>query len=434
MGPLEIHLNGADSGAGFVIVSDPAWPLPAVLTLRTTDGSAGEVACRTAPGSGAALEISPVTVLVSGTPVEVGLSATTPSQGQNDTAVEVVYGDAILARFDLTAITAPRIRFKGRYQFRPATNFDPFDDPWGTDSSDFRLYAVRGPNAEDPNQPPDEPALDRTIRFHDAVALRPHCAPIEVVVTEVEAEVGGATLGFTTGDPLIGQTVRLGPNCMIEERDGAFAPEGEAPLGDFRLEIGSVFAGASAPAAPGNQDSGAPRANGIIPLAGANPPYLPAYFGYLEPTWAARAAAVIATKQARLAAETPADARAGRIRDRRLREHQIAAGGIAAPMRFMQRYEGKLDRELSFAPNPTGGLAYLATLSAITFAGDFLDFDTDCQCGSVTGTLGAAADALAFPPGAMLPPGAGRNLPRETNDERRSTAIQEGDSNGTAQP
>src|SRR4029453_458188 len=46
----------------------------------------------------------------------------------------------------------------------------PSDHPRGENSS-FGVYAVEGP---DPGNP-DEPPLDRIVRFHDAVALRPFC-------------------------------------------------------------------------------------------------------------------------------------------------------------------------------------------------------------------------------------------------------------------
>jgi hypothetical protein len=82
-------------------------------------------------------------------------------------------------------------------------------------------------------------------------------------------------------------------------------------------------------------------------------------------------------------------------------------------MLFMQNYTGQMDRDLSFPPDLVGVLAYLATLDEVRFSGDFLDFDTDCQCGSVTGTLGAAAEAPAFAPASLMPAGEGREPPPE---------------------
>ncbi len=55
----------------------------------------------------------------------------------------------------------------------------------------------------------------------------------------------------------------------------------------------------------------------------------------------------------------------------------------------MERYTGLIDRDLTIAPGAAGILAYLAGLPAIHIAANFLGFDTDCQTGYVTGTLGA---------------------------------------------
>jgi hypothetical protein len=303
------------------------------------------------------------------------------------------------------------VRFEGRFQLRLATNSDPFDEKWGTADSSFRLYAVQGPNLLDPAQPTDEPELDRIIRFHDVVALRPHCRLVEVTVEGIEAEVGGATVRFTAGDPLIDQPVRLGPACKIEEHD-VFALTGRAPIGEFRLEIGALFSGASAPAAPPNQPpSNAPRANGIIDLTEGIPPYNPSDFGYLEDDWLKRADAVVAKKRADLEGEEPVGPAAERIRTRRLQEHMDSPCGVAGAMLFMQNYTGEMDRDLSFAPDPVGALAYLATLGEVQFSGDFLDFDSDCQCGSVIGTLGKKTPPPTFAAASLMPPGEGRELP-----------------------
>ena len=53
-----------------------------------------------------------------------------------------------------------------------------------------------------------------------------------------------------------------------------------------------------------------------------------------------------------------------------------------------------IDRNLTIAPNASGVLGYLASLPAIQFHADFFDFDTDCQTGTVTGTLSIQAPAV----------------------------------------
>jgi hypothetical protein len=398
LGQLEIRLNGAPSGEGFVIVSTAAPSLPATLSLRTTDGSAGDVTVRQGPGSAGTLTFSPTTVHVSGNPVSVQVLAGTPSQAEGDASVEIVQGNTVVAQFSLTAIEAPAVRFAGRFQCRLATDPDAFDDPWGTNSS-FGVYAVQGPDPANP----DELPLDRIIRFQDAVALRPFCRPIGVVVVSIEAQVDGSTSSFSVGDPLIGQPVRLGPNCKFDGRNRTFAPDGFEPISDFRLEIGTLFVGESAAAVsrPTSNDppgSTAPYASGIFNLDSLNT-WQPANFGYPGASWAERSWTLVATKLAALVAQQPASGAATRIRDRRIREHVDTRpghglGAITTPLRLLEGYTGLIDRNLTIAPNASGVLAYLASLPAIQFDADFFDFDTDCQTGTVTGTLSVQAPAV----------------------------------------
>src|SRR5215204_3825354 len=106
MGPLEIQLNGVPSGEGFVIVSSGDAALPATFSLRTTDGSEGDVTLRSAPGSGSTLSLPSNPVHISGEPVEVQIVATSSSGAQNDTTIEVVEGGVVLDQFALTGIAA----------------------------------------------------------------------------------------------------------------------------------------------------------------------------------------------------------------------------------------------------------------------------------------------------------------------------------------
>jgi hypothetical protein len=68
MDPLDVRIHGAASGEGSVIVSGDAAPLPATPTLRTTDGSEGDITLRPAAGCAATLSLSPETIHVSGEP------------------------------------------------------------------------------------------------------------------------------------------------------------------------------------------------------------------------------------------------------------------------------------------------------------------------------------------------------------------------------
>jgi hypothetical protein len=417
MGPLEVRLNDVSSGEGFVIVSGAQQPLPATLSLRTTDGSEGDVACRAAAG-GATLSFSPTTVHVSETPVTVQILAATASSARNDTTVEVTQGNDVLVQFALTAVDTPLLRFRGRFQCRLATDNDDWFHAWGVDSS-FSMYAVHSSDVIAPGEPPDEPPLDRIIRFQDIVAQRPFCDPIGVAVTQIEADLAGTPVAFTAGDTMIGLPVRLGPDCKFDARNQDFAPNGFEPISDFRLSIEPVFAGRSAPAAPRlpGQDppTTAPYGDGFIPLDGLDS-WKPADFGFEEATWVEHAKAHVEAKLVNLEGEPLADPRAVRINARRIQEHKDTrpAHGMDA-MRFAQerieRYTGLIDRDLLIAPHADGMLAYLASLPAIQFVGEFFNFDSDCQTGIVTGTLGAAQEMVARaspsgPVGPRVAPGA----------------------------
>ncbi|HEX2807050.1 MAG TPA: hypothetical protein VHN80_12870, partial [Kineosporiaceae bacterium] len=220
LGPLEIRLEGSASGQAFLIVSDDVHAATAQLTVRTTDGSEGDVSLRVRAGSGTTISLSSATVHVSGTASAVSVVATSASAAPNDTAIEILQGPTVLAQFELTVAAAPSLRFSGRFQCRLATDPDDYDDPWGHQSS-FGVYAVQGPDPANP----DEPPLDRIVRFHDAVAVRPFCGPVGVLTVAVEAQVGGQTLRFTDGDASIGQSVRLGPECVFDSRNRTFAPD-----------------------------------------------------------------------------------------------------------------------------------------------------------------------------------------------------------------
>jgi hypothetical protein len=106
IGALEALLGGAPSGSAVVVVSAGATPTPAQLSLRTTDGSQGDVTIRVAAGSVATLEVSPTTAHVSGTATHVDVVATTPSASANDTTIEVVQGPTVVASVALTAVAA----------------------------------------------------------------------------------------------------------------------------------------------------------------------------------------------------------------------------------------------------------------------------------------------------------------------------------------
>lgn len=132
--------------------------------------------------------------------------------------------------------------------------------------------------------------------------------------------------------------------------------------------------------------STAPYADGLFKLDEVGP-WKPGDFGYPEATWAAHATAVTTAKKTALLAQENGTAAQNRIRDRRIQEHNNNISGIRFAMRLIERYSGLIDQAVTITPGDSAMLLYLATFTKIAFRGEFFNFDTDAQSGTVTGTL-----------------------------------------------
>ena len=88
--------------------------------------------------------------------------------------------------------------------------------------------------------------------------------------------------------------------------------------------------------------------------------------------------------------QVPQSAAESRIRTRRIQEHTDNLGGLQFTLRMVERYSGLIDREIAISPGVSAVLGYFTSLPAFAFRGEFFDFDTDCQGGTVTGTIGPA--------------------------------------------
>jgi hypothetical protein len=385
---LELTLNGATSGNGFLISPSGGQVFSGTLSLRITAGLEIDVMLRTADASAAPVFFDTAMVHASATETNVKVHGTNASAVANDTIIEAVAGTTVLAQLKLTVVQKPAIRYSGRFQCRLATDPDPFNHQWGVHSS-FGMYSVEGP---DPMNP-DELPLDRIIRFQDAVALRPFSEPVGVTVTAIEAMVGGANTLFNVGDSILDLPVRLGPNCKLESQDGAFAQPGFEPISDFEFHIAGVLSGRSGAAAPRNlsdpPSTTAPYADGLYKLDEIGP-WKPSDFGYPEPTWTLHAAAVATAKKAALDAQVPGSPVETRIRDRRLQEYTNNVSGIRFAQRLIERYFGTIDNDINVVPGTSTTLAYFASAPSWSFVGEFFNFDTDLQCGTVTGTIAAS--------------------------------------------
>lgn len=201
-------------------------------------------------------------------PVSIGpgvstmsIQASAQSASRGDTVINVRVG-GMTTSFKLTAIRNPEIWFRGRFEARFATDGDYYNNPRGTDGgtpgSDPGLgpgwtWALEGePNFVPVDSVPttlDKP-VGRVVRFNNPVALRPFVAPVSTAVVEILGATTSGTELFTTGDPIIGATVNLGPNTYLASNqpqnpaDPAPAesnPAGFEPMALFECHIDGFF-------------------------------------------------------------------------------------------------------------------------------------------------------------------------------------------------
>ena len=118
-------------------------------------------------------------------------------------------------------------------------------------------------------------------------------------------------------------------------------------------------------------------------------PLKPSDFGYPDATWTKRAVAITQKKIGQLQAQAAATPKDIAIRDRRILEHTRNLGGVQFALRMMERYTGTVDQHVTVVPGQSTLMQALQALPALRFYGEFFDFDTDCQSGTVWGTLGS---------------------------------------------
>lgn len=388
---IEILLNGVTSGKGFLVTSKTGIKLQGELTLQGITGKPVEVQLRTGAGSHGQIEFEATSVQVAEVPIIVPIWCSDASDVLNDTIVEVCAESLVIATLNFTVVREPTLRLTGRFQCRLATDPDPFDHQWGNASS-FGSYSVRGPDVANPNEPP----LDRIVRFNDPVGVRPFAPDVGVSVVAIEAKVGGSIVRFTTGDVIIGEPAFLGSRCVFEAQDDRFAPAGYEPISNFELTLGATFSGKSATALPRLKEtdpppSTAPYADGFYKLDEIGP-WKPSDFNRGEANWKQYGEAVVAEKQAQLTAQSPANDKESRIRERRLMEHTNNLNGMKFALACVERYSGIIDQELVVNPGKSMTMAYLASVNKYAFWGEFLAFDTDTHTGYFTGTVGTIAE------------------------------------------
>lgn len=401
---IKLRINGSDGPEGFLIAPSGDQEFPACIGLRTDDGSEADATLEvtTAPGVTVELTATQVTVPAGGTSVDIVAKSASGARG--DIKVEVKVGGNVEASLTLTSIPDPRIRFTGRFQARFATDGDFFNEPRGTNAG--WTWALEGEPDFVPatNNVPTSPgmAVGRVVRFQNAVAPRPHVAPIGVEVTAIEGEVGGNTVSFNTGDLVIGQQVSLGPNSYFasnEPQNPADPPPFESyPAGfevmeNFELAIGDRFSGKPADL------NDRPKANGFFPFTAAQLQQLGIIpLGQFN---SQRKAALLADYQQL----SPAD-RTGTAEGRNLATRISHLGGSAAdgippsqgtlPFGWTgsEIYNGIINDAVQINQEDSPVMAYFAGFQSFIYSGRHFNFHSDELCGRFDGTLTAQTRAL----------------------------------------
>ncbi len=268
MSNIVIQVSGSSTGDGFLIAPDSGRTFSVPLKLSTSDGTTVNATIDATPNkAGVTLPAGPVSIGPAVTTIPIQAAAQEHSRG--DTVINVRVG-AVTTSFKLTAIRNPEVWFRGRFEARFATDGDYYNNPRGTDGgtpgSDPGLgpgwtWALEGePNFAPADSVPttlDKP-VGRVVRFNNPVALRPFVAPVSTTVIEIQGATTTGTEVFTSGDPIIGAAVNLGPNTYLASNqpqnpaDPAPAesnPAGFEAMALFECHIDSFFSGTSASAA-----------------------------------------------------------------------------------------------------------------------------------------------------------------------------------------
>jgi hypothetical protein len=310
---VVLSVNGNSVSPGFLVAPDDSRTFTVPLELATDDGTTVDVTIDVMP-NGAGLTVPGGPVSVGPTGVTVPIAAASASAAEGDTSINVHAGAATVT-FTLTAISNPEIWFSGRFEVRFATDNDWYNDPKGTwgagnDGTNPLGFGSEGfgytfwlegeplftPTTVTAGVPdsvpttPDKTGVGRVVRFNNPVAPRSHADPVVTSVNGVRGQLSSAaTVYFTSGDPVIGSPVNLGPNTYLAQNWEPHSPpdpppaESQAggatdePMACFEFQIDGLFSAAPA------QDSDRPKSTGFtnwaddpnspIPTIGALPDF-----------------------------------------------------------------------------------------------------------------------------------------------------------------
>lgn len=400
---ISITVNGGSrENESFLIAPQGKQEFPMPVGLKTTDGTTVQADLAVVTPAGVTVELSRTSLSIGPATKTVQITAKTTSKKARDIRFQVKVKGKVLATYLLTAITDVRLRFRGRFQARFATDGDFFNEPRGTNAG--WTWALEGEPDFVPaaNNIPTAPgmAVGRVVRFNNAVAPRPHVAPIGVKITHVEGRLSISlltlrqVLSFPFGDPIIAATVNLGPNTYLASNapnppgPQAFETYGAGlePMENFELHIGNSFSGK--PATLNDR----PKSNEFAQLT----------TGEKTKYGVVTLSTFNTQRKADLLADfhnlSPAD-RTGTVAGRNLATRighlgGSAADGIPQTQGTLQGgwtgkevYNGNVNSGITINPGKSVVMGYLKSFSSFRFSCTLLNFHSDELCGQIEGTL-----------------------------------------------
>lgn len=426
MSNIVIQVNGSGAVDGFLIAPDEGITFAVPLKINTNDGSTVSATIDATPnGAGVTLPGGSISIGPSG--VTIPIFATAVSGTRGDTKINVHVGGSTTS-FQLTAISKPVIWFRGRFEARFATDGDYYNNPRGTSGgppgSDPTFggpgwtWALPGepdfvPSGMDaqgaPNSVPTvlTKPVGRVVRYNNPVSLRPFVAPVGTTVNEIHGTLlDSSTQVFTTGDPMLGATVDLGPNTYFAanqpQNPADPAPfetnmEGYEPMALFEFHINGFFSGTSAtlPNRPTAGPSTRPSPTTLDAAEEAIPQFIDPTTGN-PTTFIPLATFETARKnvlQNAFNAMTPAEQASQAGQNLQFRISMLPNANAPIGWEQKEEYTGQVNSGLTFQPVVSSVLSYLSEYTAFTFFGKHFTFHPDELCGYVHGSLTANPSA-----------------------------------------
>jgi hypothetical protein len=427
MSNIIIQVNGSSSGDGFLIAPNSGRTFSVPLQLSTSDGSTVSATIDATPNAaGVALPAGPVSIGPVASTISIQAAAQSAARG--DTVINVRVGGATTS-FSLTAIGAPVIWFRGRFEARFATDGDYYNNRRGTDGgipgSDPSLgpgwtWALEG----EPDFVPADSVpttitkpVGRVVRFNKPAALRPFVAPVATTVIQIQGATTTGTEVFTSGDPMIGATANLGPNTYLASNmpqnpaDPAPAESNQAgfeAMALFECHIDGFFSGASAAAAD------RPTASGFNSPLDAAEKAIPQFIDPItgtpttfidQATFEQRRLQVLQGAFSALSPAQQTGTPAGRNLNTRI-THIQGSTTLPAGWDGYEEYRGIVNAGVTFQPVQSSVLDYLKGFATFNYFAKLFTFHNDELCGYVSGSLSAQTASSAGPSAITAAPAA----------------------------